>query len=78
MPEQGPQLMPESSQRSEQNNKKCDAATDFPEISFSLGGVDGAGKIHAVIGGEKREGKEDDRYDGKDEDSFVLGVRNYR
>ena len=56
MSKQGPQLMPESSQGSEQNNKKCDAATDFPEIVFGLVSVDDAGKVHAVVGGEKGEG----------------------
>lgn len=70
--------MPESSQGSEQNNEKCDAATDFPEIILGLGGVDDAGKVHTVIGSEKGERKKNDRYDGEYEDSFVLAVRNYR
>ena len=45
--------MPESSQGSEQNNEKCDAATDFPEIILGPGGVDDAGKVHTVVGSEK-------------------------
>ena len=76
--EQGPQFVPESSQSSEQNNKKCDATTDFPKVIFGLGGIDDAGKVHSVIRGEEGEWKEDDCYDGEDEDSFVLAVGNYR
>ena len=53
MSKQHPQLVPESSQCSEQNNEKCEAATDFPEIMFGLGSVDDAGKVHAIIGGEE-------------------------
>ena len=45
--------MPEGSQGSEHNNKKGDAAADFPEKAFSPSGVDDAGKIHAIVGGEK-------------------------
>ena len=66
--------MPESSEGSEQNNKKGDAATEFPEIVFGLGGVDDAGKVHAIVGGEEREGKKNNRYNGEDEDSFVLAI----
>ena len=77
MPEQRPQPVPESSQGREQNNKECDAATDLPKIVFSLGGIDNAGKVHAVIGGEEGERKKYDSYDSKDEDSFVLAVGDY-
>lgn len=70
--------MPESSQGSEQNNQKCDTAADFPEKILGPGGVDDAAKVHAVVGGEEREGKEYDRYGGENEDSFVLTVGNYR
>lgn len=55
MSEQGPQLVSESSQGGEQDNKKRDAATDFPEIILGPGGVDNAGEVHAVVGGEKGE-----------------------
>ena len=78
MSQQGLQLMPKSSQGSEQDNKKSDAATNFPEIVFGLGGVDDAGDVHSVVGGEEGEWKEDDRYDCEDKDSFVLAVRNDR
>lgn len=77
MSEQGPQSVPKSSQGSEQNNKECDAATDLPKIVFSLGSIDNAAKVHAVIGGEEGEGKKYDSYDSKDEDSFVLAVGDY-
>ena len=77
MSEQGPQPVPESSQGSEENNKKCDATTDFPEIFLGLGSVDDAGKVHAVIGREEREGEKYNSYDGEDEDSFVLAVGDY-
>lgn len=70
--------MPESSQRSEQNDKKCDAATDFPEVILAFGGVDDSAKVHTVVGGEEGERKKDDRYDGEYEDGFVLAVRYYR
>lgn len=70
--------MLKSSQGSDQNNKKCDTATNFPEEVLCLGRVDDAGKVHAVIGGKKREGKKYDGYDCKDEDSFVLAVGDYR
>lgn len=76
MSEQRPQLVPESSQGSEENDEECEAATDFPEIMFGPGSVDDAGKVHAVVGGEEGEGQEDDRHDGKDEDSLVLAVRD--
>lgn len=78
MSEQGLQLMPESSQGSEQNNKKCDAATDFPEVILGFASIDDASKVHTVVGCEKGERKKDDRYDGEYEDSFILAVRNYR
>ena len=77
MSEQCPQPVPESSQGSEDNNEKCDATTDFPEISLGLGSVDDAGKVHAVIGREEREGEKYNSYDGEDEDSFVLAVGDY-
>ena len=77
MSEHGPQPVPESSQGSEENNKKCDATTDFPEISLGLGSVNDAGKVHAVIGRKEREGEEYNSYDGEDEDSFVLAVGDY-
>ena len=70
--------MPESSQGSEQNNEKCDAATDLPKISLGLAGVDDAIKVHAVVRCEKGQREKYDCYDGEDEDSFVLAVRNYR
>lgn len=69
--------MSESFQGSENNNEKCDAATGFPEINFRLGGVDDARKVHAVVGSEEGERKEDDCYDGEYKDSFVLAIRNY-
>ena len=78
MPEQGFQLMPESSQGSEHNNKKCDTATDFPEKILVFTSVDDSTKVHSIVGGEEGEGKKDDRYDGEYEDGFVLAVRNYR
>lgn len=68
--------MPEGSQGSEQNDKKCEAATDFPEIVFGPGSVDDASEVHAIVGGEEGERQEDDRHDGKDEDSLVLAVRD--
>ena len=77
MSEQGPQPVPESSQGSEEDNKKCDATTDFPEIFLGLGSVDDAGKVHAVIGREEREREKYNSYDGEDEDSFVLAVGDY-
>ncbi len=78
MSQQGLQLMPESSQGSEQDNKKRDAATNFPKIVFGLGGVDDAGNVHSVVGGEEGEWKKDDRYDCEDKDGFVLAVRHDR
>lgn len=78
MSEQGLQLIPESSQGSEQNNQKCDTATDFPEEILAFASVDNSTKVHSVVGGEEGEGKKDDRYDGEYEDGFVLAVRNYR
>ena len=47
------QLMSKGPQCSEQNNKKCDTATDFPEIIFGLIGINDAGEVHAVVGGEE-------------------------
>ncbi len=70
--------MPESPQGSEKDNKECDAATHFPEIIFGFGGVNYAGKIHAIIGGEEGEGKKYDGDDGENEDGFVLAVGDYR
>ena len=72
MSEQGLQLMPESSQGSEQNNK------NFPEVILGFASIDDASKVHTVVGCEKGERKKDDRYDGEYEDSFILAVRNYR
>lgn len=76
MSEQHFQLVPESSQGREENDEKCEAATDFPEIMFGPGSVNDAGEVHAVVGGEEGEGQEDDRHDGEDEDGFVLAVRD--
>ena len=70
--------MPESSQSSEQNDQKCDTATDFPEEILAFVSVDDRPKVHSVVGCEEGEGKKDDRYDGEYEDGFVLAIRNYR
>ena len=77
-PQLVPELVPESSQGSEENDENCDATTDFPEIFLGLGRVDDAGKVHAVIGREEREGEKYNSYNGEDEDSFILAVRDYR
>lgn len=77
MSDQGPQLVPESSQGSEQDNEKCDAAANFPEKNLGLGGVDDSREIHTVVGGEEGERKKYDSYNGKDENGFVLAVGDY-
>ena len=78
MPKQNFQLMPESSQGCEQNDKDGHAATHFPKKVFGLGRIDNAVEIHAVVGGEERQREKDHGYGGKDQDSFVLAIRNYR
>ena len=69
--------MSKSSQGGEEDDKERGATTDFPEIILGPGGIDDAGQVHAIVGGEEGERQEDDRYDGEDEDSFVLAVGNY-
>lgn len=66
--------MPIRAQTNKQHDQKRDTATHLPEMALREIGIDDAGEVHAVVGGEEGEREEDDGHAGEDEDGAVLAV----
>ena len=68
------QTIAKSIDRDAQNNTEICRAADLPEVGFTAVSVDDAAHVHAEVGGEERQGQEDDSDEGEGEDCFVLAV----
>jgi hypothetical protein len=68
--------MPICEQADHDDNGDTWRTADLPEISLRFRSVDNALEVHAIIGGEKGQGQEDDSDSSKSQYRLVLDVRN--